>query len=424
MHLKVLLLDMYGVIIKESKGNFKPYVYARFPETDYGFFRDLYENASLGKTGSDFFFAKLGFENPKEAMRDYIENYLTPDGGFIPFAERFSGKCTFALLSNDILSWSEHIREHYGIEKYFRHAVISANTGFRKPDKAIFAAALEQIGADASDCVFVDNSTANLRAASEFGINTVLFNRDNEQYDGHTVNSFEELAALLENYYPPENTKKHNDMENTQKRNAPDDTKKPDAPEKFALSGFSALINRIDELLAQNIRVTCAIEGGCASGKSTLAAALNSHYGCNVFKMDDFFLRPFQRTPERLAETGGNIDYERFKTEVLLPLQSGEPFAYRPYDCSVCDLSRKIAIYPKKVNIIEGVYSMHPYFEDCCNIKVFLQIGHDEQKKRLIKRNKDLYERFEREWIPMENAYFREFKIREKCDLVFDGVGV
>lgn len=32
---------------------------------------------------------------------------------------------------------------------------------------------------------------------------------------------------------------------------------------------------------------------------------------------DDFFLRPEQRTPERLAEPGGNLDRERMKSEVI-----------------------------------------------------------------------------------------------------------
>ena len=33
--MKTLLLDMYGVILKESKGNFLPYTYAHFPPEAY-----------------------------------------------------------------------------------------------------------------------------------------------------------------------------------------------------------------------------------------------------------------------------------------------------------------------------------------------------------------------------------------------------
>ena len=47
-----------------------------------------------------------------------------------------------------------------------------------------------------------------------------------------------------------------------------------------------------------------AIDGNSGAGKSTLAALIADVYDCNLFHMDDFFLRPEQRTEERLKETG------------------------------------------------------------------------------------------------------------------------
>ena len=89
---------------------------------------------------------------------------------------------------------------------------------------------------------------------------------------------------------------------------------------------------KIDELLTQKDMVIVAIAGKCTSGKTTLASKLAQIYDCNVFHMDDFFLRPEQRTPERFAEIGGNVDYERFREEVLLPLKSGKAVSYRHFD--------------------------------------------------------------------------------------------
>ena len=59
-------------------------------------------------------------------------------------------------------------------------------------------------------------------------------------------------------------------------------------------------------------RLLIAIDGCCATGKTTLARQLAERYECNLFHMDDFFLRPHQRTEERLAAPGENIDHERF----------------------------------------------------------------------------------------------------------------
>ena len=65
--------------------------------------------------------------------------------------------------------------------------------------------------------------------------------------------------------------------------------------------------NRIDELMSQKERVIVAIDGNCTAGKTSLAGRLAELYDCNVIHMDDFFLRPEQRTPERYAEVGGNV---------------------------------------------------------------------------------------------------------------------
>jgi len=176
----------------------------------------------------------------------------------------------------------------------------------------------------------------------------------------------------------------------------------------------------IDELTQKQERVIIAIDGGSAAGKSTLATMLDAVYSCNVFSMDDFFLRPVQRTPDRLNEPGGNIDYERFSEEVLNPLKTGRPFSYRPYNCSEQKLLGDVAVDPCQINIVEGVYSLHLRFIEAYDLKVFLNIEQTEQNRRLIERDKELYSRFIQEWIPMEKRYFDTFQVRSKCHLTFE----
>jgi putative hydrolase of the HAD superfamily len=196
--MKTLLLDMYGVIIKESKGNFIPYVRERFPNTDKVRFFEMFTKSQLGELSSDDFMTTLGFADPQAAKRDYIENHLTLDEGFIPFAEQHQEKYRFALLSNDVLAWSETIRAYYGVGRYFGDVILSANTGVRKPDRKIFEIAIERLGVEPADCIFVDNSVKNLLSARSVGMGTVLFNRDSEEYDGRIVNDFDDLAQLLQ----------------------------------------------------------------------------------------------------------------------------------------------------------------------------------------------------------------------------------
>ena len=169
---------------------------------------------------------------------------------------------------------------------------------------------------------------------------------------------------------------------------------------------LEAAKTQIGLLLAEKDSVIVAIDGKCTSGKTTLAARLAEIYDCNVFHMDDFFLRPEQRTPERFAEVGGNVDYERFREAVVLPLLSGRDFSYRPFDCKTLTLRGPVPVTPKRLNIIEGTYSMHPYFGDPYDLKILLTVDEETQRKRILERPAFLHKRFFEEWIPMENRYF------------------
>lgn len=177
---------------------------------------------------------------------------------------------------------------------------------------------------------------------------------------------------------------------------------------------------KIDALLAtEKDTFLIVIDGMCGSGKSTLGALLQESYDCNLFHMDDFFLQPEQRKGERLSEPGGNVDYERFSKEVLEHLGDTDVFEYQVYDCKSQMLGRKVSVVPKRLNIVEGAYSAHPYFGDKFDLAFFLEVDEEEQVKRLEKRNgTEKLKRFISEWIPKENVYFDTFNIRNKCQVL------
>lgn len=182
---------------------------------------------------------------------------------------------------------------------------------------------------------------------------------------------------------------------------------------------FLPLFAKIDGLLDKGNAII-AIEGGSASGKTTLSGILKDVYDCNVFHTDDFFLRPAQRTPERLAEIGGNLDRERFYDEIVVPLRSGEAVCFRPFDCGTQALGEQITATAKKLTVVEGVYSAHPAFGKYFDLLVFLDIDPEYQKQRIIERNAPRFaERFFNEWIPLENAYFSGTDIKKHSDLTF-----
>jgi uridine kinase len=188
----------------------------------------------------------------------------------------------------------------------------------------------------------------------------------------------------------------------------------------ICIKRFKKIIENLEELLKSNTDpILVGIDGMCASGKTTLGYYLHEKFDCNLFHMDDFFLMPHQKTKERLAEVGGNVDYERFKNEVIDSILHKQNVEYRPYNCKTEKIENSKEIIYKRLNIIEGSYSLHPYFGDIYNIQVFISIPDNIQIERIKARNGNkMMSKFIKEWIPKENAYFLKYNIKKACTII------
>ena len=186
-----------------------------------------------------------------------------------------------------------------------------------------------------------------------------------------------------------------------------------------SLLRFLPLLDAIDGLLRQKDRVTVAIDGMAAAGKSTLGDLLVKRYGCTLIHMDDFFLPPELRTPERFASPGDNVHYERFREQVLAGLDGETPFTYDRFDCYTMSYAEKISVKQNHLTVIEGAYSLHPSLRYFYDLKVFYPVEPDEQLRRIRVRNGEgCMVRFRDKWIPLENTYIAACGVRECCDLI------
>lgn len=185
--------------------------------------------------------------------------------------------------------------------------------------------------------------------------------------------------------------------------------------------------HRLTEVIRQQLRekdsVIIAVDGRCGSGKTTLALRLQKEFAAAVFHMDDFFLRPEQRTAERLAQPGENVDHERFLTEVLLPLHRAETaFCWRPYRCGQQALGDLLNASAARLNIVEGSYSCHPELWPYYDLRVFLTVAPDVQLQRIIRRSgAEKAAVFTELWIPLEEAYFRRYDVQTRCTMRLEG---
>ncbi|MCL2576708.1 MAG: hypothetical protein FWE27_01470 [Defluviitaleaceae bacterium] len=162
-----------------------------------------------------------------------------------------------------------------------------------------------------------------------------------------------------------------------------------------------------------------AIDGRAAAGKTTLASRLASELNASIIHMDDFFLPGGLRTAERLVEPGGNIHYERFTEEILPYIKKIIPFSYKIFDCARADFNGIREVSSEPVRIVEGSYSCHPIFGDYATLRIFCDISPEMQIERIENRNgKNVAKIFAEKWIPLEENYFKFFRVKEAADIL------
>ncbi len=153
----------------------------------------------------------------------------------------------------------------------------------------------------------------------------------------------------------------------------------------------------------------------CTSGKSTLADELSQFFDTRIIHVDDFYLP--RGTRDLSVSNDGNINLERLKEEIIDKLNNNS-LIYRKFSCKEQKINEEVSLVKTKLTIIEGSYSLNPYFGHYYDLSIFMKIDIETQLERLKIRNKDNFEDFVNRWIVLENRYNKQYKIEEKADLI------
>lgn len=78
-------------------------------------------------------------------------------------------------LSNWSAETFPRVRPRFEFLNWFRHIIISGSVGMCKPDPRIYRLLLRECDLQAEDCLFIDDTEDNVRAARDQGFSTILF---------------------------------------------------------------------------------------------------------------------------------------------------------------------------------------------------------------------------------------------------------
>ena len=196
--IKAIVLDMYGVIVKQTGDGFVPYVQQTFPNMKREEICIPWFKADVGELTSLEVWETLGYRGDLEKIeKDYLDTIEMNDG-FLKFIESVRKRYRLAIISNDSSRWSEYLREKFDINKYFDVISISGDLKMQKPDERIFKLTMEKLGVNAGECLYVDDRRRNLGVAQKLGMKAVMLNSRNVEWEGNVVQGFEELAEIID----------------------------------------------------------------------------------------------------------------------------------------------------------------------------------------------------------------------------------
>jgi haloacid dehalogenase superfamily, subfamily IA, variant 3 with third motif having DD or ED/haloacid dehalogenase superfamily, subfamily IA, variant 1 with third motif having Dx(3-4)D or Dx(3-4)E len=195
--IKAIVLDMYGVIVKQTGDDFVPYIQKTFSDLKPEEIYTPWFKADVGELTSLEVWKILGFQGDLEKIeKEYLDTIELNDG-FLDFISSASKHYKLAIISNDSSRWSKYLREKFDINKYFDVISISGDLKIQKPDERIFLHTIEQLGCKAADCLYIDDREGNLDAAGKIGMHTVLFQNGDTPQQGISVTGFIQLTNIL-----------------------------------------------------------------------------------------------------------------------------------------------------------------------------------------------------------------------------------
>ena len=156
----------------------------------------------LGEHGGSAAQADAAWRRYREAWPRHLRAFEDA----LPTLERVAGRCRLGLISNGLAADQRPKLERFDLVRFFPVVVISEEAGLRKPDPAIFALALDGLGAGGRPAAYVgDNPAHDVAGAHAAGLAAIWLRRPEGWHDsaGATepdaeLRSLDELPPLLE----------------------------------------------------------------------------------------------------------------------------------------------------------------------------------------------------------------------------------
>lgn len=145
-------------------------------------------------------------EKAASARLNFVRKTLNPRFDSVSVLEALRERDTKTALISNCSPDAEELWHETPFPSLFDITVFSSSAGMKKPDPRIYRLALDKLGVNPDECIFVGDGDSNeLTGAKNVGIYPVMIQTDNEpedvmvnrqQWDGPVVTSLSEILSL------------------------------------------------------------------------------------------------------------------------------------------------------------------------------------------------------------------------------------
>jgi HAD superfamily hydrolase (TIGR01509 family) len=183
--IKAVIFDFGGVLVRmvDDRPRQKLAEELKVPISrldDLVFFSETAKKASYGEIKVNHHWAAVGdaLGIQPEGMPDFLERYWSADDvnwELLEFIKNLRPRYKVSLLSNAWDDLRKTMHERWNMDVLFDDLVISAEVGIVKPDPRIFHLAMERLGVQPAEAVFIDDMQINVEAARQQGLEGIQF---------------------------------------------------------------------------------------------------------------------------------------------------------------------------------------------------------------------------------------------------------
>lgn len=187
------------------------------------------------------------------------------------------------------------------------------------------------------------------------------------------------------------------------------------------------LVRYIAGLATPGQSVLVGIDGGAGAGKTTFAQLLADRIRPSETPVSvvhtDLIYRPMAERwigPIDDMPIGYDLDWERLRDQVILPLKAGRTARFQLYDWVADRLNEWVQIGVGGVTIIDGVFTIRNELAHYYDLHLWFSCPREFRVRRLLNRGDTSPAELEC-WFPIEEPYVAAQAPEKLAHLVIDG---